>query len=103
MSQVAMIARIIAVLVAIVGAFVGIPFAASILLILGALASFAVPDDERLLLMVATIVLVEFGGGVSALPVVGGPLAAILGNLGLAYLGASITAIIMALAERMKP
>ena len=111
MSQVAMIARLIAVLVArliavlvaVVGAFVGIPYAASILLVLGALASFAIEEDQRLLALVATIVLVEFGGGVSVIPVVGGYLAAILGGLGLAYLGASLTLIVTALAKRLMP
>jgi hypothetical protein len=103
MSQVAMIARIVAVLVAIVGAFVSIPFAATILLVMGALASTSVEEDQRAALMLATLVLVLASGGVSAIPVVGGPLAVILANLGLAYLGVAIAIILTALANRLKP
>ena len=103
MDQVAMIARLIAVLVAVVGAFVSIPFAATILLVLGALASTAVEEDQRPALMLATLVLVGVSGGVSVIPVVGVPLAAILANLGLAYLGVAIAIILTALVNRLKP
>ncbi len=103
MAQVAMIARLIAVLVAVVGAFVAIPMAATILLVLGALASTAVEEDQRAALMLATLVLVGVSGGVSVIPVVGGYLAAILANLGLAYLGVAIALILTALVNRLKP
>jgi hypothetical protein len=104
MSQVAMIARLIAVVVAIVSGIVDvIPFAAAILIVLGVVASPAVEEDQRAPLMLATLVLLGVGGELSAIPAVGDILAAIINNLGLAYLGAALGVILTVLAQRLKP
>lgn len=103
MSQVAMIARLIAVLVAIVGAFVGIPYAATILIVLGVVASVGVEDDQRVLLLLSTMVLMAAGMQLAVIPAVGDVVATIIRNLGLAYLGASLGVILTALARRLKP
>lgn len=104
MANLGLIARILAVLVAVVGAFyAGIPEATAILLVLGAVASIDIEDDQRGPLMLATLVLVGTAGATAAIPVVGMYVAAILGGLASAYTGAALAVIVTVLIGRLKP
>jgi hypothetical protein len=101
MDKLAWIASIVATLVAIVGAFVGIPEMASILIVLGIVAALDIEEDRRLPLMVATLVLLAAGGQIEGLIAIGGYLGDILANMAVAYSAASLTVIVLALADRL--
>ena len=96
MSQLYAGARALAVLVAIVGAFASVPYAATILVVLGAISVIGnKPEDNMRTYLVATVLLVGSKelAGVAA---VGSYLATIFGGIGLAALGGSALAVLMA-------
>lgn len=102
MDKLCALARVIAVLVAIVAAFVAIPQAAVILLVLGGIAGVCNTSEGSLRVYVVTILLLADAHLLDAIPAVGTPLAAIFGNVGTAMLGYSIVAIAIRLALRIK-
>lgn len=102
MDKLCALARVIAVLVAIVAAFVAIPQAAAILLVLGGIAAICNSPEDNLRAYLATLVLLGFAHLLDSIPAVGAPLAAIFGNIGLAMLGYSIVAIAIRLVLRIK-
>ena len=104
MAMLTLIARILAVVVAIVGALTSaIPEQTTILLVLGAIAGIDVPEDRRVALMLATLVLFISGEALNEFIAIGSYLGQIFGNLSDAYLGASLVVVLMALAPRLKP
>ena len=102
MDKVARIATIVAVLVAIIGVFVNIPFGSTILVIAGLLAALDIAEDRRMAVLVATLVLLAVPAKLSMLPA-GDIISPILANLSIAYMGASIMIILSALLNRLKP
>ena len=103
MDKLAWIARIVAVIIAVVGAFITIPHGAAILLIAGVIAALDVPEDSRVTLLLATLVLIAAGTTLNGAGEPGRLLAPIVNNLSGAYVGASLTVILTALADRLKP
>jgi hypothetical protein len=95
-------ARVLAVILAIVSAFVSIPNAAAALIILGGVAAIGNDIERNTRVMLATVVLILGAKMLEAIPVVGVPLAAIFAAVGTALLGASIVAITMMLLSRVK-
>ena len=73
------------------------------LLILGAVAGLDVGDDQRVPLMLATLILFVSGEALAEFVGIGAMLAQIFGNLSDAYLGASLMVVVVALAGRLKP
>lgn len=102
MDKVCALARLLAILVAIVVAFVDVPQAAVILLVLGGIAAIGNAPEENLRVYVVTLVLLGYAQMLDAIPAVGGPLAAIFANVGVAMLGYSIVAITIRVALRIK-
>lgn len=102
MEKVYAAARALAVILAIVAAFVEVPQAGVALLVLGGLAAVGNPAEHNIRVYLVTIVLALSAQSLSVLPAVGAPLAAIFGNLGLAFVGASIVAITLGLVGRLK-
>lgn len=97
------LARLCAVVVAVVAAFVAVPYVAAILLILGAIAGFGVARDDRTRLYVVTLLLVAASKFLEGIPgEVGTYLAAIFTGLGTAYVGASIVALTHSLMMHIK-
>lgn len=81
--------------VAIVGAFVGIPFASLILLVLGLVAGWGVTGDTHVRVIVSAVALPVMAGAFNAVPVVGSYLTAIVNNLGALVVGAALCIILM--------
>jgi hypothetical protein len=93
-------ARAVAVLVAIAAAFTTVPYAAVILLVLGALAGIGNTPEDNMRVMVISIVLAVGAKSLEAIPEAGTYLAVIFAGIGMATFGASITGIVMGLYRR---
>ena len=102
MEKLCALARAIAILIAIVAAFVAIPQVAVILLVLGAISAIDNTAETSLRVYVVTVVLILGAKSLEVIPAVGVPLAAIFENVGLAMLGYSIAAIAIRIALRIK-
>jgi hypothetical protein len=96
------LARAVAILIAIVAAFVAIPQAAAILLVLGGIAAICNTPEDNLRIYIVTIVLLGYSQALDVIPVVGTPLAEIFGNVGTATLGYSVVAIAIRIVLRIK-
>lgn len=102
MEKVYAAARALAVILAIVAAFVDVPQAGVALLVLGGIAIIGNAAEHNARVYLATLVLALGAPALSVLPAVGQALAAIFGNLGVVFIGASIVAITIGLARRLK-
>ncbi|HEY2482776.1 MAG TPA: hypothetical protein VGI30_11345 [Caulobacteraceae bacterium] len=102
MSKLCGAARALAVLLAIVAAFVTVPYVVPVLLILGAISAITNTPENNSRIFVITIVLLLGAEKLTAIPAVGTWLAAIFGNFGTALLGASILAIALGVYTRVK-
>jgi hypothetical protein len=98
------IVQIVAVLVAVVaGLWSGFPEAALIIAVLGAVAGWFVAAEDRQRVLVAAIALSVVSGGLNAIPAVGEHITSVMGSLGSLYAAGSITVILVALFEKLKP
>ena len=93
MSMIYAIARLIGIVVAIVAAFVTIPYAATILLVAGGISILSYKPEDYVRVIVAALLLVTSAKALGDIPAVGMPLAAIFTNLGLFLVGSSVVAI----------
>ncbi len=96
------IIRIVALVLAVVGAFVAIPYAAAALVILGLVAGFmGVDEDRRLMVLVMAVALAVVADGLGPIPAVGDYLTAILTNLSGVFDGLAVAVILTAIYERI--
>lgn len=104
MQKVYTISTLVAVILAIVTAFVSIPMSAAIMLILGGIGGIdnANAPDVRLRIYAATIVLLLGAKSLTAIPAVGEPLAAIFAGVATVLVGASVVGITLAIAQLVK-
>jgi hypothetical protein len=104
LQKVYTISTLVAVILAIVAAFVSIPMAAAIMLVLGGIGGLdnANAPDVRLRIYAATIVLVLGAKSLTAIPAVGAPLAAIFGGVALVLVGASVVGITLAIVQLVR-
>ena len=98
------IIQIIAVLAAIVaGLWSGFPEAAMVIAILGAVAGWFVAEEDRQRILIAAIALSIVSGALGSIPAVGEHISNVMGSLGSLYAAGSITVILVALYEKLKP
>lgn len=100
------IIQIIAVLAAVVaGLWSGFPEAAIVIAILGAVAGWFIAEEDRQRVLIVAIALSVAGisGGLDAIPAIGGYISGVMGSLGNLYAAGSITVILVALYEKLKP
>jgi hypothetical protein len=95
-------ARVVALLVAIAGAFVVVPSAGLALVVLGIIIGFGVSSDESTRYMLAALVLSGGAKVLEVIPQVGPQLAGVVSSVGSVALAASITAIAISLVLRIK-
>ena len=96
------IIRIAALAVAIIAAFVAIPYVALILMVLGlALGFVAVPEERRLIFMVTAVTLASVAGSLGPIPMLGEYLTAILGNLSAVLNAGAVAVILMIIKDRL--
>ena len=97
------IVGLVALALAVVGAFVVIPNLAAILLIAGLFIGLSIDGVDHVRVIVSALALVALSGSLAAIPAIGGALAAILGNFGLAATGTAIMIILRNMYARFKP
>ena len=102
MNELSAAARALAVILAIVSAFVSVPLTAPLLLIFGGIAAIKNNSEKNSRNFLITIVLLLGAGTLKVLPYVGDYLVTIFTSLGVAFVGASIVAIVITLAYRIK-
>lgn len=93
----------VAFVVAVVGAFVSIPYAAAILVVLGIVGGYFMVADHHVRVMVSALVLAALAGSLGSIPAAGSYLASIFGSLGVFAAGASIMIISRNVWARYKP
>ena len=88
-SKIAGLARLLAVLLAIIAGLIALPGfdVATALIILGAIAGIGVPRENLLNILVAALVLPVLAGVLGGLPAVGAQLGDIFGNFATAVAG----------------
>ena len=104
MQKLYTISMLIAVILAIVTAFVSIPMAAAILLVLGGIGGLdnVNAPDVRLRIYAATIVLLLGAKSLTAIPAVGESLAAIFAGVGTVLIGASVVGVTAAIVQLLR-
>ena len=102
MNEIAAAARALAVILSIVSAFVSVPLTAPLLLVFGGIAAIKNDSEKNARNFLITLVLLLGAKTLEVLPAVGPYLAAIFTSLGIAFVGASIVAIVITLTYRLK-
>jgi hypothetical protein len=103
-KKVAGLARLIAILLAIIAGFVAIPSfnVALILVVLGLIAGLAYDDTGAVRLFLTVLVLGPVAGAMGAIPEIGDELGSIALNIALAAAGASATVIAIRLFDNSR-
>ena len=102
MNEICAAARALAVILAIVSAFINVPLTAPLLLLFGGIAAIKNDSERNTRNFIMTIVLLLGAKTLELVPAVGVQLAIIFTSLGVAFVGASIVAITITLALRLK-
>ncbi len=89
--------------VAAIGAFVVIPYAGAILLVLGIVGGYAVAAEDHVRVLLTALVLGTLSGQLMNLPELGEPLARIFGNYAIAVAGAAFMIVTKNVWRRFKP
>jgi len=102
MNEICAAARALAVILSIVSAFVSVPLTAPLLLLFGGIAAIKNNSEKNSRNYLITIVLLLGAKTLEVVPAIGSYLATIFASLGIAFVGASIVAIIITLGYRFK-
>ncbi len=102
MNEISAAARALAIILSIVSAFISVPLTAPLLLLFGGIAAIKNNSEKNSRNYLITIVLLLGAGTLKVVPVVGPSLATIFASLGIAFVGASIVAIVITLGYRIK-
>jgi len=102
MNEISAAARALAVILSIISAFVSVPLTAPLLLVFGGIAAIKNDSEKNSRNYLITLVLLLGAKTLEVLPVVGTHLATIFASLGIAFVGASIVAIVITLGYRFK-
>jgi hypothetical protein len=102
MDRIYSAARAIAVIYAIAGAAVVLPESALVLLILGGISALGSASDDLQRTMITAVALNVCAPLLVNIPSIGQALATIFSGFGMAYAGAAIVGIAMALATRVR-
>ncbi len=89
--------------VAIIGAFVSIPYAAPILLVGGLVYGLWIEADTHVRVIVSALALKYFTENFAALPGIGATLGAIVGNLAALTAGAAVMIVLRNMLKRAMP
>jgi hypothetical protein len=101
MSPVSII-RWVAIAIAVVSAFVAIPYGGLAMVVLGAALGFmGVSADERVLYLVVAVALGSVAGGLGAIPAVGEYITEILTNISTIVSAGAATVILVMTKERL--
>ncbi len=97
------IVQLVAVVVAIVVAFVDFNYSGALVAILGIAAAWFIAADDRMRFLVSAIALSMAYSGLNAIPAVGEHITTALGGLSSLFTAGAATVIILGLVDRLKP
>jgi hypothetical protein len=97
------IVGLLGVLLAIVAAFVSVPYAEPIIAIAGVVVGISVAGEHHVRVIVSALALHMVAGAFNGIPGVGPSISAILGNFGTLAAGAALLIIVRNMYERLKP
>lgn len=96
------IAAIVGILLAVVAAFVEVPYAGVLLAIAGIVVALEIGADIQVRVIVSALAMHAFAGAFDSLPTVGHYLTGILGNIGTVLAGAALLIILRNIFNRLK-
>jgi hypothetical protein len=96
------IAGLIGVVLAVVAAFVAIPYAGGALAVLGVIVGWAIATEDSVRVIVSAIALAALSGTFGGIPVAGPSLTAIIANIGAMVAGAALLIILRNVYGRIK-
>ena len=102
MNEMCAAARALAIILSIVSAFITVPLTAPLLLFFGGIAAIKNDSEKNSRNYLITVVLLLGAKTLEVVPAIGAHLATIFTSLGIAFVGASIVAIVITLAYRLK-
>ena len=102
MNMLCAAARTLAIILAIISAFISVPLTAPLLLLFGGIAAIKNDSEKNSSTFLITIVLLLGAETLRIRPVVGPHLATIFASLGIAFVGASMVAIVITLGYRLQ-
>jgi hypothetical protein len=88
-------------LLAIVAAFMNVPYAATLLAVLGAIAAFSIIADHHVRVIVSALVLHTAAASFDGIPAVGTHLTSIIGNLAILASGAALMIVLRNMYNRL--
>jgi hypothetical protein len=97
------IVGLVGVLVAIVAAFMTVPYAEPIIAIAGLVVGISVAGEHHVRVIVSALALHTVAGAFNGVPGAGPSITAILGNFGTLAAGAALLIIVRNMYERLKP
>lgn len=93
----------VAIAIAIIGAFVEIPYAGLLLVLLGLAAGFAIAAEDHVRVLVSAIVLTSLAGVLMNIPEIGTYLTSIFSAVGTFAAGAALMIVTRNVWRRYKP
>jgi hypothetical protein len=97
------IVGLLGVLVAVVAAFVNVPYAGPIMAIAGVVVGLSVAGEHHVRVIVSALALHAVAGAFDGIPGAGPSITAILANFGTLAAGAALLIIVRNMYERLKP
>ena len=103
------IVKLVGVLVAVVGAFIAIPYGAAAVAVLGIAGAWFIAEEDRSRFLIAAVALSVAHGGLSAIPAIGPYIGTALGGqdgaggLNGLFFAAAATVIVLGTVDRLKP
>ncbi|MCH7821310.1 MAG: hypothetical protein IIA07_04770 [Proteobacteria bacterium] len=97
------IVKLVGVLVAVVAAFVTIPYSAVIVALLGIGGAWFIAEDDRSRFLIAAVALNFAHDGLDAITVVGPHISTALGGVNGLFMAAAATVIVLGIVDRLKP
>ncbi len=97
------IIKLVGVLVAIVGAFVVIPFGGAAVAVLGIAGAWFIAEDDRSRFLIAAVALGVSHDALNAIPAVGPYIGTALGGLSGLFLAGAAAVVVLGTVERLKP
>jgi len=97
------IVGLLAVLLAIVAAFVNVPYAAPLLAVAGLVIGISIAGEHHVRVIVSALALHMVANTFNGIPGAGASITTILGNFGTLAAGAALLIIVRNMYERLKP
>jgi hypothetical protein len=97
------IVKLVGVLVAVVAAFVTIPYSGLLVALLGIAGAWFIAEEDRSRFLIAAVALSVAHAGLDGIPNVGPMITTALGGLNGLFLAGAATVIVLGTVDRLKP